>query len=88
MKIKLALVVLLLIPSLIEVLLQCFDLMIFCQQITNIGRQKKDSENVEIDFVVIENATPLKAKAVVSNLDKISLTEMDQILGYTVSTTT
>ena len=56
----------------------------FCQQITQIERLKKDVENVEIVFAVVENGTPLNGASVAAKFDKVTLTEMDQILNYSV----
>jgi len=52
-------------------------------QITYIDRQKKDVENVDIEFAVVKDAVPLIAVDIVGSFDKVSLTEMKAIFGYT-----
>ena len=61
------------------------NIWLFSYQITYIDRQKKDVENVDIEFAVVKDAVPLIAVDIVGSFDKVSLTEMKAIFGYTVS---
>ena len=45
----------------------------------------KDPANAIVDFVIIEDGKLLPASSVVTKLDKLSISELDQTLGYAVS---